>query len=218
MAKKYQKSDGVTIRRTIISILAEDVIAAVLRMDADNSPAARRDFIRSVFAAIEGIVWTYRMHVVELAQETDALDAETLSALSETSFSVNEHGKIHKQARFISLVAMIRLVTRIAERFAPGLHIDFSTSGWADFKSALAIRHRLTHPKSLSDLDVDDASVHVAWNALMWLCNTTEMAMQHSLDQATHDLELMRTFVQPLLAGEQWALDLYHRAASSFDV
>ncbi|WP_374944979.1 hypothetical protein [Sphingomonas sp.] len=136
------------LRATFLRTLIEDVLTAGARGGADDSPAHRRDMIRTTFAAIEGSVWLYREHVRSVAKTMDVLTPFADLARRERTFNVSERGAIIEQVRYVTLPTIIRLAIRQARLIAPSLSIDFSDRGWSDLKSSLEVRHRITHPKS----------------------------------------------------------------------
>lgn len=150
---------------SFVGILVSDVIAVKSRQSEADTQQSRRELIRTVFAAVEGLVWVYRGHIVTAAQHIDALNPEEEIVLSETSYQITEQGKVVAQPRFTSLPAMIRLITRLANRVSPEFDVAFDTSDWEGFRRAIAIRNRVTHPKSESDLRIGDADIAVSLDA-----------------------------------------------------
>ena len=49
----------------------------------------------------------------------------------------------------------------------------FSHNGWEKMQRALAIRHRITHPKSPEDLEIADDEMDTVRDAHVWLLNCT---------------------------------------------
>jgi hypothetical protein len=149
-------------------ILLSDVGAALARHESADNQATRRDLIRTAFAAIEGLVWIFREQVVTAAEETYGLEDGEREVLQERQLSVSEQGKISAQSRFLGLIPTVRLVARIASRINGAAHCDFGSSQWDDFRKAIAIRNRITHPKSAEDLHLSKADVDQVTNALFW--------------------------------------------------
>ncbi|MBJ6121393.1 hypothetical protein JAO74_06270 [Sphingomonas sp. BT553] len=174
------------------SILADDVIRAYASLDQQKDAPNRRNVIRSVFVAIEGLVWTCREHVRDTAASLDELTPLANLALREMTYTVTEQGLLLEQVRFITLPAMLRLVTRQAQSLATELSVDFGGPGWAALKTAMAIRNRVTHPKSLDDLTVTIHDLSTVRTSFQWIASTTTYIMemmnarllQHNTDMA----------------------------------
>jgi hypothetical protein len=182
----------------VLRILVGDIVSGDRRLDTANDPAARRDVVRTLFATVEALVWHCRRHVVGIAEELELLPAEAKAVLSESVYSVSKSGVVNKQPRFIPLLPMIRLVVRIAQKINPEIDAEFSGPDWNSFNAALALRHRLTHPKAISDLNVSEADLRSAKDATMWLLRLCELVMSQTLAKLSEHVDLLRTFTDDL--------------------
>jgi hypothetical protein len=200
------------IGETFLGMLVGDVIAAFERIESDSSQAPRRDMIRTLFAAIEGCVWTYREHVRSVATSIEELPPLMELALTEVSYAVTETGEVVSQTRYVSLTAMIRLTTTLAQSLAPDLRVDFGGTGWSNLKQAIAIRNRLTHPKRKTDLDIGPADVETSWAALKWLLQTITEVMAATVKSQSSYLSEFRVLVDDLKNGNPDAVQAYRNA------
>lgn len=151
-----------------LNILVKDVAVSMSRKAASDTQVTRRDLIRTAFAAIEGLVWIFREEVIDAAESTYGLEDDEKAIFEERQLSITEQGKISAQSRFISLASTIRLVARIASRINEADDVDFSGRDWDRFRKAIAVRNRITHPKSVGDLHVTEDDVDQVTNALFW--------------------------------------------------
>lgn len=163
---------------SFMGMLLSDVSQAMTRHRLSDSQAEKRNLVRTSFAAVEGLAWIFREHVVDVAETTDALEANERQVLTETAGIVSEQGRVFAQQRFVPFLAGIRLVARIAERLAPGTSIDFSGKDWQGFKDAVALRNRITHPKGRADLTLSDDEIAVSLDALFWFLEATSAVME----------------------------------------
>lgn len=161
-----------------VSMLLFDVAASMRRYDKNQSEQARREMVRTLFAAIEGYTWMYREHIIEAARSMEELTIEEELALSEVSYQVTEQGKVIGQPRYMSMLATFRLTTRIASRLNPELAVRFDTGDWECLRRAVAIRNRTVHPKSRADLRITPKDLVVVQDAFHWLLNTAMGAME----------------------------------------
>ena len=208
------KSDGTQteeLRETFMRTLALDVLITLDRLEKDDKQASRRDFIRALFAAVEGMVWQFREEIRSSAEELTELPPMMAMAMTEMSYSVSENGKLIDQQRFIPLPTMIRLVTNVAKELAPSLHTPFDKTGWADLKRTIVIRNRITHPKGISDLHVSLEDTKVGWSGLIWLLEHIEYVMKAVCAAQVEYLDQLKVLVGELKAGDPAALESYRK-------
>jgi len=53
----------------------------------------------------------------------------------------------------------------------------FSDSGWSEFQKAVNVRHRLTHPKKNTDMNISDAELTSLHEAVRWYYNANITAI-----------------------------------------
>jgi hypothetical protein len=204
-------------RETFFGVLSHDVVICWERIEIADTQATRRDLIRTMFAAIEGYVWEYRAHVRSLVDDIGTIPPIMELALTETSYSVSDQGILKKHIRFIPLTSMIRLVTKLAEEYCPGLEIDFSNDGWSKLKQTIKIRNRITHPKNLSDLEITQEDIEISQAGFFWILKLIAEVIESSsvvLMQFAADLKLV---TEKLLSGDPQALADYHAVNSQPD-
>ncbi len=212
MGDKSEPANAEKLRVTFLGIVTRDVLVAHKRLEHDESQTSRRDFIRTLFAAVEGIVWQFRENIRGAAEDLGELSPQLAMALTETSYSVGENGKLIEQQRFIPLPTMIRLVTNVAKELAPALEIEINGEGWGDLKRTIVIRNRVTHPKGISDLNISSDDTKAAWSGLFWLLSYVERVMEAVCTAQADYLHHLKTLVKELKAGDPAALEAYRKA------
>ncbi|MEZ5734329.1 MAG: hypothetical protein R3E09_00775 [Novosphingobium sp.] len=209
MTEKTHESDCQhDAQESLIRLLLLDVMIAQERFEKNKTQSCMRDIVRTVFAAIEGMSWIYREHIVSAAKEVGEITLAEEMALSEVAYQVTDQGMINEQARYLPIPAAIRLTTRIAKKIAPNLDVSFGTSGWDHFRQASGVRNRITHPKTRTDLLLTSEDVSLCVSALHWLLEVAEQAMTATnLAFAAHTAE-MREIFERLEKGdpETWAM------------
>jgi hypothetical protein len=156
------------------------------------------------------MAWLYREHVLAAASFLGNLDSEEAGALSETSYTVDREGKIHSQPRFISLLAMFRVTTRIAQRLNPDLVVKFSDRGWQAVRDASTIRNRITHPKRARDLELTAADASRCLEGFFWMLETILSAMEASNQAMQKQNHRFRDILEDLNRGDPETLALYN--------
>lgn len=197
-------------KTSFAEMLVGDVLASMQRRSERDDQSSRRDLVRTSFAAIEGLAWVFREHVIEVAQSTYGLDEPEVRALSEVSYHVNDKGKISQQPKFIPLVSQIRLIARIAERISSNACIDFSGSDWDRLRNAVGIRNRITHPKTAADLELSGADADTCLAALFWFFTQASDAMERGNLAAKDYLGRFEDVLRKLRSGDPEVTALYN--------
>jgi hypothetical protein len=215
MADKRNATGTEDLRETFFGILAFDVLVALERVEAQDTQTARRDLIRTLFAAIEGFVWEFRAHVREIADAVDDIPPLLAMALNETSYSVSENGKLVEQQRYIALPSMVRLATNLAQTLCQDLKVDFSVDGWADLKRTIALRNRITHPKSKADLNITTDDTTIAWSGFRWILGHVAHVMETTIAAQADYLRQFKILAERLEAGDPVAIEAYRASRAA---
>lgn len=171
-----QKNLGKSFTHTLVG----DVIAAQKRVKKSDTPTHRRELVRSVFAAIEGLHWQLKQDV--LGHPKANLSHFERAAMVEESYSVTERGDVISVPRFLPLTTAIRLVVNIVQRYRPMYKIDFNHVGWANLKVTVDVRNRLVHPKRLEDLVVSDTEIQKTNSAFAWVLALVIEILRETVD------------------------------------
>lgn len=202
---------------SFIRLLIGDVLAARERRATDDTQRHRRDVIRSTFAAIEGVTWMYREHVREIARDMGVLTPVADLALRERTFSVSDRGDIVEQVRFVTLPTIIRLATKQAQLIEPTVAVDYTEPGWDALRTAIAVRNRVTHPKTRADLQIRTDELQTTAKAFSWLLSTTETAIGQINASFRRFIDEMREVLNALNRGDPDALLAYREAMRQDD-
>lgn len=192
-----------------VRILVNDVQQALNIARNSNEQANRRNLIRTIMSATEGISWDFRNHVRSILKDVDQIPPLIDQAFDELTYSVNERGRLVEQQRFIAVTAMIRLTVNVAKMFCPDLQVDFGGDGWVSFKKAIKIRNRITHPKSTLDLSVSDQDIETAQSGFFWFIEMTGDVMEAMVQQQRLDVDALRQILERLKAGDHEMTALY---------
>ena len=149
--------------------LADDVDVCQRYLQQDDLPATRRQLVRAIFALIEASTYYGKREALGVARDKGhKVHVLAEAALLDVGYAVSSKGKIEAQSARIPLANNIKLSLRALATFvAPGFDPPFGDSGWEKLRLAIRIRDRLTHPKSLKDLEVSDedlATVRAGFN------------------------------------------------------
>ncbi|MEO8724327.1 MAG: hypothetical protein ABI395_12575 [Sphingobium sp.] len=199
-----------TVDFDFIRILVNDVQHALNLARNSNEQTDKRNLIRTIISAIEGLSWHCRNHIQAIIKDIDHIPPFIELAFSETTYSINAHGILVQQPRFIPMTTMIRFLVNVAKTFCPDLNIDFGSEGWDNLKKATAIRNRITHPKSVQDLEISDQDIDIANMGFFWFLDITGDVMESMMHQLRVDTDLLRQILKELNEGDLETIALYH--------
>lgn len=203
------------LSQSFVSTLVTDIIDARALLSSADTPVNRRHVVRATLAGVEGLAWYCREHIREIAGQMGHLTPLADMALREQSYVVTEHGEILEQVRYLSLTSSIRLMVKQASQLEPSFDVDFSVAGWHRLRQAIAVRHRITHPKKIDDLYVSHSDVIVMGEGFQWFLTVCLELLTSTTASYGAFVRLSRDFLDRLKAGELQTLTKYRAALLS---
>ena len=115
-----------------------------------------RQLIRAAFAYIEAVTFSVKAHSAWQCMERNlSIEPEERYFATDVEFEINDKGEVVERSARISLSRNVRFALMLHERvWITPIKFDPSVGWWSNFKQAVRIRDRLTHPKMPGDLDV----------------------------------------------------------------
>ena len=110
---------------------------------------------------------------------------------------------------------MFRLTTKLAQRINPDLEPRFDEAGWEKLRQALEIRNRITHPKSLADLEIAELDLLKCEDGFDWLFDLCLTAMEHANVALALDTKAFKSILEELKRSDPAALAAYRAAQES---
>lgn len=174
----------------IISLFAVEDSNGTFNIDLDKVPRTKaRMLIRSIFSAIEGIVYSMKQVAASASQKHATLTIEELTLCYEKTIGLSDKGKVElKKAKLTTLPNLQFAFAVYAKAFFLPFTLDVKCDGWRFLVKSIEIRDRFTHPKRPSDLKITNDELRNALNAYQWfnrqvgelfqqLCTSGESAM-----------------------------------------
>jgi len=162
--------DPVDNYQALFHALMLDVEAAREALAASDAQFNRRSYVRTVFSLIEGETYLRKQYALML-HELGAIkltDAE-VAILREEQYRLNSKGEPDSQPLFLRLPENLRFSFRVdAKVHGREYKLETSGRGWESFLKALAVRHRITHPKQFEDFEITDEEVARVNDTLEW--------------------------------------------------
>lgn len=200
--------------QSFVSVLITDIIDARSLLSSADSPVNRRHLVRATLAGVEGLAWHCREHIRDLAREMGHLTPLADMALREQTYTVTEQGEIVEQVRFLSLTTSIRLTIKQAAQLDAAITVDFGDAGWAHLRRAIAIRHRIMHPKGTIDLAVSDEDLIAIGIGFQWFLVITAEILDKTTANYKIFVAMTKELVRRLKEGDPIALELYRSELS----
>ena len=154
----------------LIQTLLADVTSAVDSVNSSASQIVRRNFVRAMFAGIEGVTWALKQSAL-LQHRTSQVQfsAAEQSMLAELMPEPDDKGRVVERAARLTLKRNLQFSFHAFAR-SEGVKFSLATGekGWEEFQRSLAIRDRLTHPKDVDELLVSDEELRTLDQASTW--------------------------------------------------
>jgi hypothetical protein len=166
------KAEG-ELLNALLSELTKELGAVLKGKHKDNlSQPERRMYVRSTFATIEA--WIYVMKQMALRMHPDPKcptisEAERAFA-QEHEYRLTDSGDVETRRAKISLETNLRFGFKLlAKAGSIPSELNVSGSDWQSFRRAIKIRDRITHPKSVSDLNISDEDYNDVSDGFGWV-------------------------------------------------
>ena len=166
------------VTRTI-RIVREDMAASKALHENADSPTNRRTYVRAAWTFAEVLANGFRITAAYALEARlfgdDGIGILDMYPLLDDEARLTDSGKLKLPRSRIPIKNLFAYSLRVRARCS-GVDADqiFNDSGWEAFQDFLALRNRLTHPRTESDLDVTDRDLVVVREATDWLMHVGE--------------------------------------------
>ena len=145
----------------LFEVLSNDVIQCLKKLQTEDSQFWRRVFVRAVIALIEGQNYQLKLITLEACKH------------KQVSFS-NADLALLKDEKFVSLKDNLKFSFKT---FALAFDLDYKLAigvgdRWKSFITAIEIRNRLTHPKTVDQVLVTDKDLEEVKKAHDWFAQS----------------------------------------------
>ncbi len=176
--KRYFEHGEQPLKLPLLRPLFEDMCECEELLFTKDTQFARRVYVRSGFAYIEGFLYWLKESIQQwlIADASDTLNFENTRyhLLLDNSFKPDRKGRIRPEPNRMPFINYCAFILRSAAEFAGhDPETIFSDDGWNNMKKSLKVRHRLTHPKKPEEAIVVDFELEVLQKAMIWLVDCT---------------------------------------------
>ncbi len=158
--------------------LSSDLSNAKNYLDENDSQFARRMYLRTLFAFIEGN--SFRLRQMALAAHNhrkNCFSNEEMIMLEEKEIGIKENGKLNIKIKYIKPLAHIRFSQNCYIKAIGGEQPNYNDNGWAQLNNVVTIRNRITHPRSKADLEITDEELTKINDAKEWYSNNVQFLL-----------------------------------------
>jgi len=151
-------------------VLIQDVNLVIAELTKSDEQYLRRSAIRTIGAAIEGIIFHLKKIALSQANTFPELYSELeKAALREETYSINDNGQVHVRPMLLPVKTSIKLIIKMVDKKKKFLHEkSFNNAGWDALIASIEVRNKITHPKNISDLQITKKDVNQALKAFNW--------------------------------------------------
>jgi len=157
---------------TMEKILHEDIFHSLggAKEDEEINEIAARALLRATFAYIEAMVYCLKSMALRLsAFDIGKFTPAEKAILAENAYELDDKGRVKTQVKYIPLLKNIRFAFDAGGRALALQHkLDVGNTRWESFQKALAIRNRITHPKTVADLHISEKDSKYLEDGLEW--------------------------------------------------
>ena len=151
---------------------------------AHKLQAIRRLYVRMVVSAVESAMSTFRQEALEVPSKFT--DGELL-LLKGVSYELADNGKVIEKQAHAPFFSSFKFAFQMLAK-AKGLRAqpDYSLAGWQALQHTVKLRNRLTHPKSVLEMQVSDEDMTQVDAAELWF----RLANRALMEEYSAKLEL----------------------------
>ena len=153
----------------LLKTLLDDSIS-LLKLTIDmGEQVLRRSYIRSSLAGVEGAVWVLKQMASISKEAEPPYTGEEQALLCDIAYILKDNGIIKEDAAKISLKTNIKFTFRMLSRLRScGFELDLGGNGWPKLQAAIKLRDRITHPKTLDNLDISENELVESSEGIRW--------------------------------------------------
>lgn len=138
-------------------------------MDKNDADYYRRNFVRALFAMIEGSIFVIKQGTLIAGFSEGSLSFAEIALLKEETFDLDNRGNVRSQVKFLRIADNFKFAAKMASKvFDCNLELGVGTREWDSFLELIRIRNRVTHPKGSSDFEISQDEAELARTVFYW--------------------------------------------------
>jgi len=152
-----------------------DVMRTLALARSTNEQVHRRSFVRAVFAAIEALTYVLKQRILQRSiPPLDTFSVAALALLREETYALDNKAQAYARPQFLGTAENWRFTVALFVRDCnTSFVLDVAGKGWQDLRTAVDIRNRIVHPKSLDEMAIADAEMDIVLSAFDFVTRNT---------------------------------------------
>lgn len=149
--------------------------------DRIDRQVIRRIYVRLLMSFVESVIATMKS---ELMDDIYELTPAETAALTDTTYDVTDQGEAIERPAFVSIHKSVRFVFRFyAYVYNLEVSPQFGDEGWQAFRETIAVRNRITHPKSVDEMTIADTEMARVDQAHDWFIQTYRLLLDAHVEK-----------------------------------
>ncbi len=163
------RAEAVNELKRVFKVLGSDLEDALALGRENPNQFAHRTLFRTYFAYVEGLAFQLRQVSLASLQNTPLLTEGDLALLREQRYQLNHRGQPEERENFQQVLPnLLFSIHCYVKNHGATFQPDIGHHGWECMKNSVAIRDRLTHPKSAEGLEVTEKDVQAFVEGAAW--------------------------------------------------
>jgi hypothetical protein len=193
MTNEIKASEAAQQFRALVIELSEDnYVISKGGKPSELSQSQKRMWIRAAFATLEALIYVWKQMAVEYHPDPNCsviTHAERVFA-REQEYCLSEKGEVKIRGAKVSLKTNIKFAYKLlAKAGSTTSELDTSGQEWDSLLKAIAVRDRITHPKSTGDLIITGDEYKTVSRAFGWVLVTFAGLQTKMIEKARRNLE-----------------------------
>lgn len=171
------------IKQPLLKLLYDAGEAETL-LETNDSQFARRSYVRILFVYVEGATWLLKQACLKAKSPAGVrrIKPAEYALLSDESYELKNNGETVVQTKFLRLPENVLFCIKVFNRlFGAEIDLGVGTTKWEGFLNALKIRHRITHPRNVSEFDITDDEIELCKRVCSWFNDMLHVCFQAML-------------------------------------
>lgn len=158
------------IMDVIVADVSFSIKASENCKDVDEIRYCQRSNIKNFFSMFECLIFQFkRISLIAFELDIAEFSEAEIALLKEETYDLNNKGEVETKVSKLKTTDNFLFSVKMLERsFNYSIGFEKNSRQWEDFLSAIKIRNRLTHPKTIDELFINDDEVNVVNRVIEW--------------------------------------------------
>lgn len=174
-------------------VYADDALSAATLLEDTDGQFARRAYIRSTMAVIEGTIWLLKQTCLKAnhPSKPKRIPVAVFAILCDETYDLKNNGEVRTSTKYLKLPDNVRFtIDTCNQLFGCNLDLQVGHAPWDRFLTAVKIRNRIMHPKVIADFEVSDQEISDFKDVIGWFNDLIhEFVVQLTNNAADLDVE-----------------------------